>query len=253
LTDGLPNILTTIPTVALRETDLPDTIKSELSKEIPDKKKINEWLKKTFTQTTGTSVTDKAAFRTWLCYQEEHSDTSIFYRNYPKLQQVTCVDLSSKINSLKQRYCSHCNPTNSKQDGFPIFNFVLRLRGRSRQSITAAEFAAYQLAVRQHLTKHQASFRNFDHYCLALTFILNRSNKDRDVDNMSKTMMDALPRALGFDDAKITHLDALKIHISCAEEVVYLRLAPSYLDTYYHDDVAINELHHFFAVGPRLV
>jgi Holliday junction resolvase RusA-like endonuclease len=173
-------------------------------------------------------------------------------RKYPRLQTVINIDLSSKINFLRQRNCQICNPKNAQQPAFPIFHFVLRIRGRSRQSITSGEFRAYQLAIRQHLNKHQNSFKEFPNYCLSLTFILKKSLRDKDIDNMSKTMMDAVSRALGFNDVKVSHLDAIKLRLHEAEECVYLRLGPSYLDSNTHDDVLFNELHQIFAVGPAL-
>jgi Holliday junction resolvase RusA-like endonuclease len=233
--------------------DLPAEIAKELEQEIPDKTKLVVWVKDIFERKTGEKHTNEVAFREWLSFQFENSEVPIFYRKYPMLQSVVSIDMSSKINSISHRHCRTCNPTNPTQSAFPIFNFTLRIRGRSRQSISSADFSAYQLAIRSHLTSNNMSFKKFSAYCLALTFVLKSSQKDQDIDNMSKTMMDAVSRALGFDDAKVSHLDAIKLRLPDTEEYVRLRLGPSYVDTIHHDDIAINELQQYFSCGPKLL
>lgn len=233
--------------------DLPDEIAKELAQEIPDKSKLVVWVKETFERKTGMASTNEVEFRKWLSFQFENSQIPIFYRKYPTLEKVVSIDMATKINSISQRRCATCDPINPTQSGFPIFNFVLRIRGRSRQSISSDDFRAYQRAIRSHLNKNYSSFKTMTAYCLALTFILNSSQKDQDIDNMSKTMMDAVSRALGFNDAKVSHLDAIKLRRPDAEECVFLRLGPSYVDARSHDDVAIDVLRQNFACGPRLI
>ena len=232
--------------------DITDEMAAELSAEIPDKHKIIAWLKQLYSQAVGGPISDMQSFREWLIYQQENSDVPFFFRRYSRLQTVISIDLSSKIDSIKQRRCHVCNPTGPDQPAFPIFNFVLRIRGRSRQSISSSELSAYQLAIRQHLNRHQGAFRKFSNYCMALTFVLNRSKRDRDVDNMSKTVLDAVSRALRFNDATVSHLDALKLRLLDAEECIYIKISPSYVDSARQEDVVIKELHQVFAVGPPL-
>lgn len=253
IADKLHAVVEAIAWQALSNNDLRQEITAELETEIPDKPKLIKWLKTIFESKTGLTGDNKEAFHKWLHFQDENSELPIFFRKYPRLQNVININLSSKIDSLRQRHCQVCKPTNPQQTSSPIFNIVLRIRGRSRQAISPADFQAYQLAIRQYLNKNYAQFPKFENYCLALTFVLNKSRKDRDIDNMSKTIMDAVSRALGFNDAKVSHLDAIKLRLSDAEECVYLRLGPSYVDSNSHDDVAIKELHHVFGVGPPLM
>ena len=76
-------------------------------------------------------------------------------------------------------------------------------------------------------------------YCMSLTFVLNRAHRERDIDNMSKALIDATSRAMGFDDKHIHHLDAVKLMSPDVEEYVRIRLARSFVNV--HDDVAISE------------
>jgi Endodeoxyribonuclease RusA len=62
-----------------------------------------------------------------------------------------------------------------------------------------------------------------------LTYVLNKERNERDLDNMTKALVDAFARAVKVDDRNIHHLDALKIIANSAEEYVYIRVAPSYL------------------------
>lgn len=236
----------------LAEKDVDHQIKAELIAEQPNKKKIIDWLKYVFERNTASKTTEVNKFRNWLWFQLERSDLLIFFQKYPRTQAVINIDQTSKINSLAQRHCHICRPMNQTQLAFPIFNFVLRIRGRSRQSISSFDFRAYQLAIKQHLKKNYAHFPKYENYCLALTFIQSTHRKDQDIDNMSKTIVDAFSRALEFNDAKITHLDAVKIRHRDAEECVFLKLGPSYLSLNSDEDVAIDELKLSFGVGPRL-
>jgi hypothetical protein len=50
----------------LSANDVPAEINIEFSAEIPDKQKIIEWLKQTYSEKTGLSVDEKIEFRKWL-------------------------------------------------------------------------------------------------------------------------------------------------------------------------------------------
>jgi Holliday junction resolvase RusA-like endonuclease len=120
----------------------------------------------------------------------------------------------------------------------------LRVRGISHQSASSETLRDLTREVKNRLLGRNVSANSALRFCLALTFVVNKSRKDRDLDNMAKATQDAVSRALNFDDARIVHLDVVKLSFSDAEECVYLRLATSSLNT--HNDVVGAYFNHSF-------
>ena len=73
--------------------------------------------------------------------------------------------------------------------------------------------------------------------CVAITFLLSDSGRDKDLDNMVKALQDGVARAIGFDDRHIHHLDVIKVIHPASEEFVIIRIAPSALNE--HDNVSL--------------
>jgi Holliday junction resolvase RusA-like endonuclease len=235
--------------------DLPRVLAEELSREIPNRAALAAWLQVYFKERilqagTGAPSADNDHFMDWLWYQYEHTEIPIFGRRFPKSERVVSLTFSNKVNSIAQRHCSICNP-NDINDAFPIYDIPLRILGRSRQAMRAHEFHQYQVAIRHHLQKRESERKRFNSYCMSLTFVLNRAFRDRDIDNMSKALIDATSRAMGFDDRHVHHLDAVKLIFPDAEEQVRVRLAPSFVNM--HDDVALSEHRQSWAGQPPLL
>ena len=234
---------------ALREQDLPSNVLDTLVLECPDRALLVSWLQEYFEgtvlpSTSSNSSDNNGLFLSWLWHQFENSDLSIFYRKFPRLMPIVSLNYSTKINSIAQRHCNVCVP-DVINDAFPIYNIPLRIIGRSRQAMRSVEFLQYQSAIKQHLIKNYGSRKIFQAYCMSLTFVMNNARRERDIDNMSKALIDATSRALGFDDKHVHHLDAIKLIFPDAEERIYIRLAPSFINT--HTGVAIREHRHSWA------
>lgn len=65
------------------------------------------------------------------------------------------------------------------------------------------------------------------------------------MDNMSKAILDAFSRAVGFNDRFVHHLDVVKLIFPITEEYIYIRVAPSALNE--HSDVVASTFHHSWA------
>lgn len=237
---------------ALKMQDLPDSLIAELSKEIPDKQLLIQWLRAKFNEVWGSLQLDEDNFMQWLQFQYENSELPLFFRKWPRLQPIVHVNFSSKISSIMQRHCSICEGAIDQHSNFPIFVLPLRIRGRSRQSLSTTGFHHYQRVIREHFDKRYLVIPPEGGLCLTLTFVLNQRSKDRDVDNMSKAFMDSFSRALGFNDARIHHLNAVKLLFPDVEESVYARLQPSHINSEGNFDVAVPKHHMNWAGQERL-
>ena len=87
-------------------------------------------------------------------------------------------------------------------------------------------------------------------FCVALTFVLNESSRDKDCDNMAKGLMDSFCASVGIDDGRVQHLDIIKLSFPDCEDHVSLRIAPSRLNS--HGDVIVKRTHMVFATGDRI-
>jgi Holliday junction resolvase RusA-like endonuclease len=157
------------------------------------------------------------------------------------------ADLSQKITWLMQRSCSICPEA---PPAAPWFNSPLRLRPTSRQGITGADVEALRQRVQAAAGDHYAALFDRD-LCIAMTFVLGaRRSGILDVDNMAKTMCDALRGTVYKDDNQIQHLDLLKLRmVEDAEEWVHIRVRPTAVAS--HLDVFDRTTNHTFAV-PKL-
>lgn len=241
-------------TIELHECE--SEIANELNKEIPNRVLLVNWLKEKFKMQSnlGNDLPEdegEKLFTSWLNFQLETSDLPIFFRKYLRLQSLVSLTFSHKVNSIAQRHCQICNPVNAHDDPFPVYHFPLRIAGKSRQSISPSDFIQYQSAIRRRLNRNEVKRKDFEEYCLTLTFVMNKSKRDRDIDNMSKTLLDATSRALGFNDSKVVHLNAAKLIFPQCEERVFIRLGPSFLNS--HQDVCITKPNQSWAGEPPLV
>ena len=81
--------------------------------------------------------------------------------------------------------------------------------------------------------------------CLSLTFIVNNGSTEKDIDNMSKILMDAFHDVFYKNDRYVDHLDSLKIRSDSNEEFILFRLMES--DINEHRDVTTVEYSHGWA------
>jgi Holliday junction resolvase RusA-like endonuclease len=168
-----------------------------------------------------------ALFRKWWWYQLEKGDFAI--RKRPVLENMLHPSISSKASTLSQRHCQICSGMLPSDRHFPISILPIRIAPQSRQALKKIKWNAFQAAINGWFTKRALVLGPSKHFCIALTYVLGDKRKDRDLDNMTKALMDAFSRAMGFNDKDIHHLDVVKLIGETPEEYVYVRISPSYL------------------------
>lgn len=232
------------------EADLAPEVRHELSQDRPSVAVLREFLEERFTAETGIAVDAADApslhhFARWLNFQLIESPVLSRTNRQGRLESVAFPTLSGKASILSQRGCPLCKPY------VPAYVLPIRIRPESRQSLERARWVAFQAAIGSWLGKRQITVEAGARYCVALTFVLDRSRRDRDLDNMVKAAQDAVARALSINDADVHHLDTLKIFVpQGSEEFFYLRLARTSINE--HDDVILPIVSHKFAVGDAL-
>lgn len=154
-------------------------------------------------------------------------------------------DLSAKVNTISQRACRVC-PTAPPES--PWFQAIFRTRPDSRQSVTGAHIADLRERIAKHAGDRYGALKSRS-LCVSLTFVLAAGRRERiDVDNMAKTMLDALRGTVYDDDSQIQHLDLMKLRLAeDNEEWVAARIRPTAIDM--HADVFDGATHHKFGVN----
>lgn len=234
---------------------MPNELQASFCSEFPNGEELRNWVVGEFESQTGSqfqpatwSDHDVAKFRRWWWFQHANGDFTA--RRRPKLQNMMHLSLGSKVNVLAQRHCEICCGLLPSELQFPISVMPVRIAPESRQSLGSVNWAAFQSAVRAWFANRVLDIGSSRHLCIAITFVLSTERRDRDLDNMTKALMDAFARAIGFDDREIHHLDVAKVIGETTEEYVYIRTAPSYLQD--QSTVMLPIFDGNFAVGEPL-
>lgn len=231
--------------------DVPKSVASELTAECPRGEVLKAGLLQLFEAQTGLLLSAAAQgqentrdiFFRWWTKQVTEGRLPLDFRKWPRLEPLLYRDLSGKAIVLAQRQCSMCVGLQPPDALCPWRMVPLRIAAASRQVLDAEKWCAYQRAVERALDGRiiQVPTR----ICAAVTYVLDSSRRDPDLDNLTKATMDAFSRALGFNDRFIDHLDVAKLSSRKAEEFIIVRLAPSYLNE--GEDVVVRAFHHSWA------
>ncbi|MCJ2067862.1 hypothetical protein MKK75_03395 [Methylobacterium sp. J-030] len=208
--------------------DLPGELQASLRTEFPKAGLIAEWLKSQFEQQadhTGSSK-DEDQFAKWLIWQEINGDPNLRLRKWPSLHNFLFSTYSTKASLLAQRHCRLCASPDGQIHFIPI-----RITPVSRQAVTGEVFKAFQAAIADWFATRTVDIPKSSPRCVAVTFVLDPTKRDRDLDNMVKALQDAVSRALDFNDKYIQHLDLAKIYIPNDEEYVYIRMQVSAINS----------------------
>lgn len=181
-------------------------------------------------------------FRRWLAYQSMHG-IPIAYRKWPRLEPLFFDTWSGKASVLAQRSCRLCN--SAIASGFGPSFIAMRIVPITRQTKKKNLFKAYQAAVKHRLSTNTVRIANCDAICLTITYILRSNGRDKDLDNMTKALQDAVARAFGFDDKRVHHIDVLKIIFASDEEYILMKIGTSNVNK--HTDVVIPRSAHSWA------
>lgn len=225
-----------------------EPVLAQLAQERPDIPWLRRWILENYAFQSGicfdvqnAAPAEVLALARWLAFQEVNNGVGSLRRRWPQLESVLHGDFSMKINVVSQRRCFVCDRGRSLDDLLPISRYVIRITPISRQAAKPTMFRAFQAAFAQRFSRQPVSIGNTGRLCVALTFVLDKGRRDRDLDNMSKAALDAFSRVAGFDDGIIDHLDVMKLVFRDTEEYMYIRIAPSALNE--HEDVVAPTFH----------
>ena len=222
-----------------------------MNKERPDIPWLRSWILANYAAQSGTPVQPETGtpiqltdLARWLAFQELNGGTGTLRRRWRQLDHILFSDYSIKINAISQRGCFVCQVGRPIDDLFPISRYTVRITPISRQASKSKPgmFNAFQAAFAKRFSERPVDLGKTGRVCMALTFVLSCKKQDRDVDNMSKAILDAFARAAGFNDKFIHHLDVVKLIFPITEEYIYIRVAPSALNE--HSDVVAPTFHH---------
>jgi Holliday junction resolvase RusA-like endonuclease len=128
----------------------------------------------------------------------------------------------------------------------PRFVIPIRISAISGQSSKARIKKAFKNAIKYRLQRHESiPFKLNQKLCVHIVFVMGKNSRNKDVDNMTKPLLDALQGILFENDRDIDHLSVLKIRIDDDEDYTILNIAPTFVNN--HDDVVIPSLHHGWA------
>lgn len=117
--------------------------------------------------------------------------------------------LDSKLDRLSQTHCRLC--TGGQQ--YPIHIIPLWIPPISKQASRTESRHHFEEAIRNYLAKITGNvpYGKDDKLCVLLIFLLGHNDKEKDLDNMTKALLDALQGHLFHNDSAIDHLNLIKL------------------------------------------
>ena len=236
-----------------------DEVQAEMNKEHPDVPWLRRWMLDNYAAQSGDQIkledatpAQLAKLVHWLAFQEANDGTGTLRRRWRRLDHVLYSNYSLKIIMISQRHCFICYGGRPIDDLLPVGTYVVRITPISRQASRSKPgmFEAFQAAFAERFSARPVDIGKTGAVCIALTFVLDGRKQDRDVDNMSKAILDAFSRAVGFDDKFVHHLDVVKLIFPVTEEYIYIRVAPSALNE--HGDVVAPSFHQSWLGSQRI-
>jgi|GEM_PF-6664904 len=170
--------------------------------------------------------------------------TSLFLKEKPVKTPFFSADLSSKVSTLAQFHCPVCHA----EDQFPIMVIPLKISPESKQALSKVKGLrkAFENAIAQAFSEKEIAFKRGEKLCVLVVFVLGSITKDKDLDNMSKALMDALQGNLFEHDADIEHLNLFKIKHNMEDSFIYLNIRRTDLNE--HNDVLFKDFFHTMLV-----
>jgi Holliday junction resolvase RusA-like endonuclease len=227
-----------------------DSLFCELNSESPNITNIKKLVIQAFNAENNTNLDCESA----VTYEEqeevvkwlnrvhfENRNSQLLYRvRKPIMLPFISSTLSHKISSLSQFHCPICTITNN--NGISII--TLKISAMSKQASAPKKRKAFERAIKHRLGTLQQTdaFQRGEKLCLHIVFVLGKKNKDKDIDNMAKALLDALKGVLFSDDIDIDHLNLMKIKATEDDDYVNINIRRSTLNQ--HNDVIFNSMHH---------
>lgn len=188
---------------------------------------------------------EKSEFVRWVNKKclEDHRLYDLFIEQVSVLVPRLSTDISSKIAMMAQYHCPMC-----KNDGYPTIILPIRLSPESKQvlSKTPKKRKAFELAIKDGVRNSKDQFANGDKLCIHVVFALGKMGRDKDIDNMSKALLDGLKGDLFGDDIDIVHLSSMKINQKHSNSYIYINARRSNIDEI--NNVLVDGMYSKFAV-----
>jgi Holliday junction resolvase RusA-like endonuclease len=188
----------------------------------PDFIRIKELITGAYLAETGAgNATDKAV-SSWL-FKALRSNPNlrrgVSTDNTPA-RQIILPSLAVKFDYLIQRPCFTCLPYQRVQ----YIRFILHTDPVSRQ---ADRQMAFKKAVQAYLFRVNHDFTDFynERLCVAVLFAMRASVKRTDVDNMAKTLLDAMQGYAYANDGQVDHLDVIRLDTGSDDAFIGIRVA----------------------------
>lgn len=167
--------------------------------------------------------------------QKEMSGELNLYDKKGTLRKLFHQSLSSKVGFLSQFHCPFCT-----QD-YPIVLMNIRIRPQSYQSLDSDLKKAFKAAVNTRINPRSNDFKG-SKICLHVVYVCSVKRREKDVDNMSKILLDSIKDILFDDDSEIDHLSVMKIKNFDDEEYITVNIRKSKLNI--NSDQLSTFLHH---------
>jgi Holliday junction resolvase RusA-like endonuclease len=156
--------------------------------------------------------------------KKEFSREINLHRQNTIIEKVFYQSLASKVSSLSQAHCPFCT-----QD-YPISVINIRIRPQSYQALDSELKNAFKKAVRSKLAAKTSSEFRSSRICIHVIFVCSKGRPEKDVDNMSKILLDSIKDVLMGDDSEIDHLSVMKIRNPDDEEFTTINIRKSRLN-----------------------
>ncbi|MGH3401028.1 MAG: RusA family crossover junction endodeoxyribonuclease [Streptosporangiaceae bacterium] len=191
--------------------------------EHPDLAQIREMIAESYRTETGRASVTEKELGSWLF---------MALRGNPELRRgistektpprhIILPNLAVKFDYIIQRPCFLCMPYQK----IDYIRFHLHTDPVSRQ---ADRHSAFRSAVQDYLGRANHDFSDFynERLCVAILFAMRASSQMADVDNMVKTVLDALQGYAYANDRQIDHLDAIRLNSGSDDEAfIGIRIA----------------------------
>lgn len=237
--------------------NVPDEIASAATRDTLDVQKVRSWLYEEYLKQIPqrerfTNPEGSIEFLSWLNDNMSKGNSLDFlFSRDNGLGKNIYNSFSDKLTWIKQRKCRICDGDGKSEDLFPVWIIPIKITPTTWQSSRSKQKRVFRDAVKTYFAgKSVDGLQRTGRYCVALTFVLNRSSRDKDCDNMAKGLMDSFCAAIGIDDGDVQHLDIVKLIFPDCEDYVTLRIAPSRLNN--HGDVLVQVTKSIFVVGDRI-
>jgi len=192
-----------------------------LNAECPDFAKIKRIVSQAYSTETGIREVDDKALASWMrrAARENPNFHGLCVDKTPP-RHIVFPDLAGKFDYMMQRPCLLCLPYQRVQ----YIRFQLHTPPVSRQ---VERQAAFKLAVQDYLKRVNHDFSDFfdSRLCIAVTFALKAGGQVSDVDNMTKTLLDALQGYAYRNDSQVDHLDLVRLNSGSEDSFIGVRIA----------------------------